>query len=88
MRTLSWIFWCILFLAAMGFAAKNSDSVTVYYYLGTQWNAPLVFVITTFFCAGVVVGAILMLGFLFRQRREISSLKRELKFKTQDVKGG
>lgn len=83
MRYFSWIFGFALFLLALGFAIKNSDSVTLNYYLGYQWQAPLVLVVLVFFCAGVMLGVGVVLGYVFRQRREILLLKRELRLKSQ-----
>jgi uncharacterized integral membrane protein len=56
MRYLSWLLGFILFLLALGFAVKNSDTAVVNYYLGYQWQAPMVLVILAFFFAGAVVG--------------------------------
>ena len=88
MRYLSWLFGFILFLLALGFAVKNSDAVVVNYYLGYQWQASLVLVILVFFFIGVAVGVAASLGYLFRQRREIFFLKREMRARAQaqDVK--
>lgn len=89
MRYLSWLLGFALFLLALGFAVKNSDAVVLHYYLGYQWQAPLVLVILVFFCGGVVVGVSASLGFIFRQRREIFFLKREMRARVQaqDEKG-
>lgn len=83
MRYLSLMFGLLLFLLALGFAIKNSDPVTLSYYLGYQWQAPLVLVLLVFLSAGVAIGVGATLGFVFRQRREILLLKRELRLKTQ-----
>ncbi len=85
MRYLSWLFGLVLFLLTLGFAIKNSDSVVLNYYLGYQWQAPLVLVLLVFFCIGVMAGVGAMLGFVFRQRREIFLLKRELRLKSQSA---
>lgn len=89
MRYLSWLLGFGLFLLASGFAVKNSDSVAVHYYMGYQWQAPLALILFGFFCAGAAVGVAASLGFIFRARREIFSLKREMRAraKAQDVKG-
>ncbi len=79
MRFLSWISGILLFLLALGFAIKNSEIVTLHYYLGYQWQAPLVVVVATVFCTGAGVGVAATLGFAFRQRREILRLRRELR---------
>ncbi len=83
MRYLSWIFGLLLFLLALGFAIKNSDPVTLNYYLGYQWQAPLVLMLLVFLGGGVAIGVTATLGFVFRQRREILLLKRELRLKNQ-----
>lgn len=83
MRYLSWLFGFVLFLLALGFAVKNSDTVVVHYYLGYQWQASLVLVLLVFFIAGVAVGVAASLGYLFRQRREIFFLKREMRARAQ-----
>ena len=86
MRYLSWLLGFVLFLLALGFAVKNSDTVVVHYYLGYQWQASLVLVILMFFFAGVAVGVAASLGYLFRQRREIFFLKREMRARAQAEK--
>jgi uncharacterized integral membrane protein len=79
MRYVIWLARITLFLLLLGFAAKNSDPVTVNYYFGAEWRAPLVFVMLICVCAGVVLGILAALGQLFRQRREILELKRDLR---------
>ena len=83
MRYLAWLLGFVLFLLSLGFAVKNSDAVIVHYYLGYQWQAPLVLVILVFFAAGVAVGVAASLGYIFRQRRDILALKRELRARSQ-----
>jgi uncharacterized integral membrane protein len=77
MRYLLWLLRIALFLILLGFAVKNSDPVTVYYYFGAEWRAPLVFVMLVCVVAGVALGVLGVLGQVFRQRREIAELKRE-----------
>ena len=83
MRYLAWLSGFALFLLALGFAVKNSEAVVVHYYLGYQWQAPLVLVILVFFAVGVGVGVAASLGYIFRQRRDILSLKREIRARSQ-----
>jgi uncharacterized integral membrane protein len=78
MRYISWVFGIALFLLALGFAIKNSEIVTLHYYLGYQWQAPLVAIVLGAFCAGAGAGIAASLGFIFKQRHEISRLRREL----------
>lgn len=83
MRYLSWLLGLALFLLVLGFAVKNSELITVRYYLGYQWQAPLALVMLVFLGAGAVLGVIASLGFVFKQRREILALKRELRQKAR-----
>lgn len=87
MRYLLWLLKFALFVLALSFAVKNTETVTVSYYLGHEWQAPLVFVLLVFFCIGIVVGIVASLGHLFRQRREIIALKRELRAQTRRGSG-
>ena|SRR5579862_4689928 len=73
----------VVFLALLGFAVKNTDSVVVRYFLGLEWQAPLVFVLLVFFAAGITLGVMASLAVLVRQRREILLLKRELRGATR-----
>ena len=82
------IFKCALFVLVLAFAVKNTDPVTVRYYFGGEWQAPLVFILLVAFCAGIAAGLFAGLGQLFRQRREIAELKRELRQITQTGAGG
>ncbi len=77
MRYVSWIIRFLFFVLVLSFAVRNTDAVTVRYYLGYEWQAPLIFVLLVSFCAGVAAGILANLGQVFRQRREIAALRRE-----------
>jgi uncharacterized integral membrane protein len=79
MRYFLWLLKFALFVLVLSFAVKNTDTVAVRYYLGYEWQAPLVLVLLTFFCLGVAVGIIASLGHLFRQRRQIAALRGEVR---------
>ena len=66
-----------LFFVVITFAVRNTDVVTVRYFLGWEWQSPLIFVMLIAFGAGIALGLLAALPKLFRQRREITSLKRE-----------
>lgn len=76
-RLLAPIIGLTLFLAGLGFAVKNSAPVTLHYYLGVVWQAPLVVVLFVVFAIGAVAGVAASFSYVYRQRREILSLKRE-----------
>ena len=78
MRFFLWVLKLALFLLVLSFAVKNTDMVAVRYYLGYQWQAPLVLVLLAFFCLGVLVGIAASLAHMLRQRRDIVALRREM----------
>ncbi len=78
MRYLNWLLRAIFFLILFGFAVKNDQPVVLRYFFGYEWQASLVLILLLFFAVGTGVGALSVLGNIFRQRREIAMLKREL----------
>lgn len=78
MQYLMWIIKAALFLLILSFAIVNTDPVTVRYYLGHHWEAPLVVVLLVAVCAGVLVGLLAGLFQTLQLRRQIAALKREL----------
>ena len=83
MRYLIWLLRAALFLMLLGFAVKNDQPVVLRYFFGYEWQASLVVVLLLFFAVGVGTGILAVLGNVFRQRREISVLKRELRLKNK-----
>jgi len=65
-----------LFLLLLGLAARNSDFVTVRYFLGMEWQAPLALVIFVAFAVGLVTGLLACSVRLLRNHRELRSLRR------------
>jgi uncharacterized integral membrane protein len=83
MRYLIWSLRAVLFLLLLGFAVKNDQPVVLRYFFGYEWQTSLVVVLLCFFALGVVIGLLAMLGSLFRQRRELGAVQRELKLKNK-----
>ena len=81
MRYLLWLLRAVVFIALLGFAVKNDQPVVLRYFFGYEWQTSLVVILLLFFAVGMGMGALAMLGNLFRQRREIAALKRELRLK-------
>lgn len=79
MRYLAWLLKFALFVLILSFAVKNTDPVSVQYYLGYEWRAPLVLVALVFFCLGAAFGILAGLSHAVRQRREVAALRRELR---------
>ena len=62
----------LVFLLVLGFALKNSHSVTFYSYLGYVWQAPLIVMLGLAFVLGALTGVLALLPALFRLRRELA----------------
>jgi putative membrane protein len=81
MRILSWIFYIALFILALGFALSNTEPVELRLFSGyaTAWRAPLVVFLLAFLGLGAVLGLLAAVPALFRARREIAHLRKELR---------
>lgn len=77
LRFITPIIGSAVFVSALGFAIKNSEQVTLHYYLGVAWQAPLVVILFIAFVLGTVAGVAASFSYVYRQRREILGLKRE-----------
>ena len=84
-RLLTALLWAAVFIVALLFALKNTDPVTLQFYFGQSWHAPLVFVVLASFAAGAACGVIACLPPLVRQRREISGLQKELRLSAAET---
>ncbi len=84
MKLLAWIFRVLLFMVALGFALSNTE-LTELRFFGVEfvWRAPLVVFLLGFFIAGVALGIVGVIPALFRQRREIGRLRRQLQGATR-----
>ena len=84
MRLISWIFRIFLFLVALGFAVTNTTVTELHFFgMTTVWRAPLVIFLLVFFAAGTVMGLLAVLPTVYRQRREATRLRKELKLLAQ-----
>ncbi|KAF3999846.1 LapA family protein [Glaciimonas immobilis] len=84
MKLISRIIAVILFLIFFGFALKNTQEVTLGFFLNYEIHGPLVLILLGFFGAGAILGVLAMTPALFRHRRNatksqkaLSSLQRE-----------
>lgn len=74
MQSLSLLVKIVLFLLLLGFAALNSDGVTLRYFLGMEWQAPLSLVILAAFAVGLLTGLLGCSLRLLRNHRELRAL--------------
>jgi lipopolysaccharide assembly protein A len=72
MRYLYWIVLTPLFFLLVAFALRNSDPITVRFFLGREWQAPLALVLLVFFCAGVLLALTAVIPAFYRQRRQLA----------------
>lgn len=75
MTALTWALRAIIFVFLVVFATQNTDPASLRLLPGIVWQTPLVIALLVFFIGGVILGALSLLGVIFRQRREISRLK-------------
>jgi uncharacterized integral membrane protein len=64
-----WILKAAIFFTLFAFALNNPGDVTVRFFFGTQWTAPVVLVVLITFSAGLLVGVLGMVPRWWRQRR-------------------
>lgn len=78
MRYLGWLVKILIFVVVLGFALQNSQPVTLHYFLGYIWEAPLVVLLLLAFVLGALLGLLALLPALYQLRRERTRLRREL----------
>ncbi|MFO7542674.1 MAG: LapA family protein [Thiobacillus sp.] len=76
-RYLGLVLKLLVFLLVLGFALKNSHTVTFNTYLDYVWQAPLIVMLGLAFVLGALIGVLALLPTLFRLRRAASRSSRE-----------
>ena len=73
MNTIAWLFkWLLkaaIFFTLFAFALNNQGDVTVRFFFGRQWTAPMVLVVLSAFGLGLLVGVLGMVPRWWRHRR-------------------
>lgn len=69
MRALNWLLRAIIFFTLFAFALNNQQEVTLHWFFGFEWRAPLVIVLVAAFAAGCAIGVLAMVPRWWRQRR-------------------
>ena len=77
MRAFSLLVKLVVFLLLLGFAALNSEFVTLRYFVGFSWQLPLSLVILLAFGVGMLAGFLACSPHLLRYRRELHGLQRQ-----------
>jgi uncharacterized integral membrane protein len=78
MTILTWAVRLIIFAFLLVFAVRNTEPITLRFILDYVWEAPQVIILLAFFTGGAILGLLSVVGVIFRQRLEISRLKREI----------
>ena len=68
MKYLAWLLKAAIFFTLFAFALNNQQDVTVHFFFGTLWRAPLVLVVLAAFALGVAVGALGMVPRWWKHR--------------------
>ncbi len=73
MKHVLWFFkWTLkaaIFFTLFAFALNNQHDVTVRFFFGQQWTAPLVLVVLSAFSVGLLIGVLGMVPRWWRHRR-------------------
>ncbi len=69
MKYLSWLLKAAIFFTLFAFALNNQQDVTLHFFFGTAWRAPLVLVVLAVFTAGVAIGVLGMVPRWWKHRR-------------------
>ncbi len=77
MKPIAWLFkWLLkaaIFFTLFAFALNNQGDVTVRFFFGRQWTAPMVLVVLGAFATGLAIGVLGMVPRWWRQRRKAST---------------
>ncbi|MES2185859.1 MAG: LapA family protein [Pseudomonadota bacterium] len=68
MKYFTWLLKAAIFFTLFAFALNNQEDVTLRFFFGTYWQAPLVLVVLTAFAAGIVVGVLGMVPRWWKHR--------------------
>lgn len=68
MKYLMWLLKAAIFFTLFAFALNNQQTVSVNFFFGTVWQAPLVLVVLTAFSCGLVLGVFLMMPRWWKNR--------------------
>jgi len=69
MKYIAWLLKAAIFFTLFAFALNNQQDVTVHFFFGTHWTAPLVLVVLAAFAAGLAIGALGMVPRWLAHRR-------------------
>ena len=75
-KLLAWLVRAAIFFFLFGLALKNSDMVTLRFFFGHAWTAPVAAVILAAFAIGAVVGLTAVSGVFRRNKNNTVTIRR------------
>ena len=72
MKYVLWLLKAAIFFTLFAFALNNQQVVSVHFFFGTLWQAPLVLVVLAAFSAGMALGVLVMMPRWWKKRRASS----------------
>lgn len=72
MKYLMWLLKAAIFFTLFAFALNNQHVVSVHFFFGTVWQAPLVLVVLAVFSAGMALGVLVMMPRWWKKRRALT----------------
>ena len=66
---LKWVLKAAIFFTLFAFALNNQKDVTLNFFFGRQWHAPVVLVVLVAFSIGLMAGVLAMLPRWWKQRK-------------------
>ena len=73
MKYILWLLKAAIFFTLFAFALNNQQVVSVNFFFGTLWQAPLVLVVLATFSAGVALGVLVMMPRWWKNRRALAA---------------
>jgi uncharacterized integral membrane protein len=64
-----WLLKAAIFFTLFAFALNNQQAVSVYFFFGTLWQAPLVLVVLVTFACGLATGILMMMPRWWKKRK-------------------
>jgi lipopolysaccharide assembly protein A len=68
-KYLMWLLKAAIFFTLFAFALNNQQTVSVNFFFGTDWQAPLVLVVLTAFAFGLILGVVVMTPRWWKRRQ-------------------
>jgi lipopolysaccharide assembly protein A len=76
MKYLVWLLKAAIFFTLFAFALNNQHEVTVNFFFGASWHAPLVLAVLAAFAVGLLVGALGMVPRWWKHRSDALKARR------------